>query len=36
MTDTHVLFIQNDTESDLSAAGENFCWRGNEDIIWHF
>ena len=27
MTDTHMLFIQNDTESDLSAADENFVGK---------
>ena len=28
MTDTHMLFIRNDTKSDLSGADENFCWGG--------
>lgn len=28
MTNTHMLFIRNDTKSDLSGADENFCWRG--------
>ena len=27
MTDTHMFFIQNDTESDLSAADENFVGK---------
>lgn len=30
-----MLFIQNDTKSDLSAADENFVGEGNENIIWH-